>query len=98
MNEEDIKEIQRLAGVGSEEELDLRTVLNTQKYVLGGIIPQLREIAKWGTKDPESRKKLMDIADRLASMQWKLHGERERQSGQMWTDVERRKPLWDDQG
>jgi len=77
----------------SDEEYDLRTMLKTQKHVLGTVIPKLRNIAMYA---PEFKKDLIGIADQLASLQWKIHGEKERDFGQSWSDVERRDPLWKD--
>ncbi len=77
----------------SDEEYDLRTMLETQKHVLGNVIPRLRSIAVY---TPDVKKELLDIANQLASLQWKIHGEKERNFGQAWSDVERRDPLWKD--
>ena len=90
---EDIQEIRRLSGL-TEEDMDFHTLMATHRHMMGNILPQLREIAKWGTKNREMRDKLMQIADRLAEWQMKLHGQGERQSGQMWTDVESGVPAW----
>ena len=98
-------EIRQRAGITEECECELmddegdngqslRTLLSTQSHVLGEIIPQLRGIASYSVSDRDAKKTLVRIADQLASLQWKLHGQRERQSGQMWSDVEKRNPAW----
>ncbi len=83
------------AGVMEEEERDLMTILRTLKLVMGPIITDLRQLAHWELRDkPEVQKKVGDIVDQLASFQWKLHGERERDASQWWNDVERQKPAY----
>lgn len=78
---------------------NLQEILRTHKLIMGPIIHDLREIAQWafrgqGDEQKKYRAKLHNMADQLASFQWKLHGERERESGQMWTDVERQSSAW----
>ena len=93
--DEDIAELRRRAGIVEEEEQhDLYTMLNTQRHILGSVIPEIRGIAIHFVNDANAKQRLSEIADQLASLQWKIHGERERGFGQMWTDVERRDPLW----
>ena len=85
----------RHAGVMEEEERDLMTILRTLKLVMGPIITDLREIAHWHLRgEPDVQKKIGGIIDQLASFQWKLHGEGERKTSQMWSDVERQKPAY----
>ena len=86
-------ECELMADEGGDEQ-SLHSLLSTQSHVLGEIIPQLRGIATHSVSDQDSKKTLVRIADQLASLQWKLHGQRERQSGQMWTDVEKQTPAW----
>jgi len=73
---------------------NLQSLLATQRHVLGAVIPEIRGIAVHYVQDKASKQRLGEIADQLGSLQWKLHGERERGSGQMWTDVERQKSAW----
>lgn len=83
------------AGVMEEEEGNLMTLLRTLGTVMGPIITDLRQLAHWELRDnPEAQKKVKRITDQLASFQWKLHGEREREPSQMWSDVERQKPAY----
>lgn len=87
-------ECQLMDAEGQEADDSLYTLLNTQRHVLGEIIPQIRSIAAHSASDQDSKKTLIQIADQLASLQWKLHGQREREFGQMWTDVDKRNPAW----
>lgn len=83
------------AGVMEEEERDLMRILRTLKLIMGPIMTDLREIAHWHLRDkPDVQKKITGIVDQLADFQWKLHGERERETGQWWKDVERQKPAY----
>jgi len=77
-----------------EESRDLQSLLATQRHVLGAVIPEIRSIAIHYVQDKASKQRLREIADQLGSLQWKLHGERERGFGQMWTDVEKQKSAW----
>jgi hypothetical protein len=91
----EIQTLLRHAGVMEEEERNLMTLLNTLKTVMGPIITDLRQLAHWELRgNPEAQEKVKRITDQLASFQWKLHGEREREPSQMWTDVERQKPAY----
>jgi hypothetical protein len=91
----EIQTMLRHAGVMEEEERDMMTLLRTLKLVMGPIMTDLREIAHWHLRDkPDVQKKVTDIVDQLASFQWKLHGEREREPSQMWSNVERQKPAY----
>ncbi len=91
----EIQTMLRHAGVMEEEERDLMMILRTLKLVMGPIITDLREIAHWHLRgEPDVQKKIGGIIDQLASFQWKLHGEGERKTSQMWSDVERQKPAY----
>ena len=104
--EEDELEIMRLAGMnemcdacaneneGAPEREDLAMMLHTQRHVLGSIIPEIRGIAKHFVTDPNAKQRMLEIADQLGDLQWRIHGEKERGFGQLWTDVERQDPLW----
>jgi hypothetical protein len=81
-------------GEEADAEHDLYTMLNTQRHILGAIIPELRAIGMHYVQDANSKQRLGEIADQLASLQWKIHGERERGSSQMWKDVERKPTMW----
>jgi len=91
---DEVDDIRRLAGITEEEELDFTTMMNTQRHILGSVIPEIRGIAMHYVTDANSKQRLKEIADQLASLQWKIHGQKERGVGQMWTDVEKREPLW----
>jgi len=83
------------AGVIEEEERNLMTLLRTLKTIMGPIITDLRQLAQWELRsNPEAQEKVKRITDQLTSFQWKLHGEREREPSQMWTDVERQEPAY----
>ena len=105
--EEDEMEIMRLAGLEeacacqhnenegeAPQRDDLSMMLHTQRHVLGAIIPEIRGIAKHFVNDANAKQRMLEIADQLGDLQWRIHGERERGFGQLWTDVERQDPLW----